>query len=229
MSRIIFRIFWLPFYRRWALRHIQQERVWEYAGLRLRIPPGVFHPGIFFSTPIFMDFLQNTDLRGKTVLDVGTGSGALALLAAQKGATAVAIDLNPAAVESAAVNAQNNGLSVTLWQSDLFTSLPIQTFDFVLVNPPYYARTPSNASEHAFFAGEELDYFARFFQQLPDFIQTHTSVWMILSEDCDWARIQQLAALQHFEGRVVFERRKWGERFFVAGFVPEKHQLSEKA
>ena len=57
--RWIFRHFWLPFYRSWALRHIQKERLFRYGRLRLRVPPGVFHPGIFFSTPMNLGTVCN--------------------------------------------------------------------------------------------------------------------------------------------------------------------------
>lgn len=215
MKRRFFQLFWLPLYRRWALRHIQRERLFEYAGLRLAVPPGVFHPGIFFSTPLFVSFLQNVDFQEKTVLDVGTGSGLLALFAARNGGWTTAVDIHPLAVQTALRNAASNGLALTAVVSDLFDTLPPQAFDVVLINPPYYPRTPQNAAERAFFAGEGLEYFEKLFGQLPRYVHPATKVWMVLSEDCDLLRIRAMAAVQGFGWAVVFQQKKWGERFFV--------------
>ena len=215
--RWFFKRFWLPFYRRWALRYVRQERRYSIAGLRLNIPSGVFHPGIYFSTPIFLRFLQQIDFQGKTVLDVGTGSGLLALFAAQKGAHATALDLNPKAVATARQNAAANGLGLEVLESDLFAALPPgRTFDLLLVNPPYYPSTPRDPAELAFFAGESLDYFERFFEQVGAICHPQSATYFILSEDCPWDNIQEIAARHGYALSVVFEQKKWGERFFVA-------------
>lgn len=214
--RVFFRHLWLPLYRLWALRHVQRERYFNCAGLRLRVPVGVFHPGVFFSGPIFISFLQNIDFKGKTTLDIGTGTGILALFAAQKGAIATALDINPLAVETAKSNAEVNNLNLSVLQSDLFDALPPQAFDCIMINPPYFARTALNLRERAFFAGENLEYFEKLFAQLPKFLSSDSRVWMILSEDCDFPKIQQIAAAQSLPLRVIFEKKKWGERFFVA-------------
>lgn len=216
MTRHFFRLLWLPFYRRWALRHIQRERSFEHTGLRLRIPPGIFHPGVFFSTPIFVSFLQDIDFQEKNVLDIGTGSGLLALFAARKGGLVTALDIHPLAVQTALQNAADNRLRITAVESDLLAALPPQQrFDRVLVNPPYYPRAPRTAAEHAFFAGEGLEYFERLFAQLPTHLSPGAKVWMVLSEDCDLPRISHLAAQQGFTWAVVFQQKKWGERFLV--------------
>lgn len=215
--RWFFRRFCLPFYRRWALRQARRERGFQYDGLRLRIPPGVFHPGLYFSTPVFLSFLKNVDFQEKTALDVGTGSGLLALFAAKNGARSTALDLNPRAVATARQNAGRNALPLEVLESDLFAALPPgAVFDFILVNPPYYPVRARDAAGAAFFAGENLEYFERFFAQLPAFVHEKTKTWLILSEDCDWPKICSIAARQGVELAVVFARKKWGERFFVA-------------
>lgn len=213
--RRFFRKFWLPLYRFWALRHIRREQVFRYDGLRLTVPPGVFHPGIFFSTEIFLSFLKKVDLQNKAVLDVGAGSGALALLAAQKGAITTALDINPLAVETVRRNAAANGLSVFTCQSDLLDDLPPQTFDYILINPPYYPLVPKTGAEQAFYAGENLEYFEKLFRQLTGYLQATSHVWMILSEDCDLEKIQELAGLYRFRLSIIFEQKKWGERFMI--------------
>ena len=224
--RALFRHFWLPFYRRWALRHIQRSHTFQYAGLQLHVPAGVFHPGVFFSSPIFISFLESMDLHGKKVLDMGTGSGILALFCAKKGAIVTAIDINPLAVETARDNAKANDLQLALLESDLFDQLAPQVFDFILINPPYYPRSPQTFAEHAFFAGENLEYFEKLFAQLPDYLvskaapeaknQRTTDIWLILSEDCHFFGIQEIAARNGFHLYSVFEKKHWGERFFVA-------------
>jgi ribosomal protein L3 glutamine methyltransferase len=77
----------------------------------------------------------------KRILDVGTGSGCLAVLAARAfpNAAVDAVDISPAALEVAAVNvaAHSLGDRVNLWLSDVFDRVPPAAYDLVLANPPY--------------------------------------------------------------------------------------------
>ena len=97
-------------------------------------------------------------LRGVTcprVLDVGTGTGAIALALADEleGAEVVATDASADALELARENARLTGLRVELLQQDLRRGLPAGPFDLVVSNPPYVApedvaALPPEVGEH---------------------------------------------------------------------------------
>lgn len=74
-------------------------------------------------------------MRWARALDVGTGSGFLALHMALKGEV-VATDVSPFAVRTAKRNAEVNGLKVDIVQCDLFEGLR-GVFDIIAFNPPY--------------------------------------------------------------------------------------------
>ena len=78
-------------------------------------------------------------VEAPAVLDIGTGSGAVALslAAALPGAAVTATDISPEALALAGENAGRLGLEVELVQSDLLAGLAGRRFDLIASNPPY--------------------------------------------------------------------------------------------
>lgn len=91
----------------------------------------------------------------ETVLDLCTGSGCLAILAAMRfeNADVDATDLSADALEVAQINVANHGFEdrVSLHQGNLFSSLHGRRYDLILANPPYVAEEEVGefAPEHA--------------------------------------------------------------------------------
>jgi len=73
------------------------------------------------------------------VLDVGTGSGAIALAIADEhpGARVTGVDASSGALEVAGANVVRTGIAIDLRTWDLFTGLPEGPWDLVVSNPPY--------------------------------------------------------------------------------------------
>ena len=77
--------------------------------------------------------------EGSDVLDVFTGSGALALAAARGGARSVtAIDLSRRSIMAVRFNAWRNGVKVRTLRGDVLTPVAGERFDLILANPPYF-------------------------------------------------------------------------------------------
>lgn len=95
---------------------------------------------------------------GSRVLDLGTGSGALAVIAAQHGAAEVtAVDVSRRALATAWLNARRRGLRVRVRRGDLGGPVDGERFDLVLSNPPYVPaavdRLPQRGVARAFDGG----------------------------------------------------------------------------
>jgi release factor glutamine methyltransferase len=104
--------------------------------VRLFPLPGVFQPPS--DSYMLADQLRRERLGpGVNVLDLCTGSGHLAVVAALADASAVAIDVSRRAVLSARLNARLNGVRVTALSGDLFEPVAGRRFDVIVSNPPY--------------------------------------------------------------------------------------------
>lgn len=155
-------------------------------GFDLVIERGVFHPSLFFSSTILGRRLAQMPLQRKRVLDMGTGSGILALCAARGGASVLAVDVNPQAVACAGANAAANRLQdrIRVLQSDLFAAIPDgERFDLVLWNPPFYPGEPLDDAQRAWRAGESFDVIHRFGRSAAGFLAPGGILLVILSSD----------------------------------------------
>lgn len=106
-----------------------------YLGVDLRIPEDVFPPSGGGS---FHKLVRDEVRPSDRVLDMGTGSGISAILAAMTSSDVVAVDINPKAVEAAAANATRNGVAerITFMQSDVFDAVE-GSFDLLVFDPPF--------------------------------------------------------------------------------------------
>lgn len=77
-------------------------------------------------------------------LDLGTGSGIEALLAARHATTVVGTDINPRALEYASLGAELNGATLDLREGSLFDPVAGETFDLIVANPPYVVSPDSD-------------------------------------------------------------------------------------
>lgn len=104
--------------------------------MRLIRLPGVFRP----PTDTWMlarALREEIDGGPADVLDLCTGTGALAVVAAQAGADATAIDISRRAVANVRLNAALNGVRVKPLRGDLFAPVAGRRFDVIVTNPPY--------------------------------------------------------------------------------------------
>jgi len=167
-------------------RH-DREVVEEIGGLSILVRPGVFNPTLFRVTPIFLEWLgEGLVPAGSRVLDVGTGTGVLAIAAASTAARVVAVDSNPTAIECARINAETNSVDdrLEVRPGDLFAPVVDERFDLVLCNPPYFAGRAETQMDRAFRAG---DFARRFARDLGDHLAHDGRALVVLSSIGDEA------------------------------------------
>lgn len=116
----------------------------EFYSLEFAVTPAVLIPRPETETLVMEALRRLKPLESPRVLDVGTGSGAIAIAIARQHKTArvTAGDISPAALAVAAENARKHGVAdrITFVEGDLFTPVVGQTFALIASNPPYIAQ-----------------------------------------------------------------------------------------
>ena len=168
----------------------------EFYGRRFGVSPAVLIPRP--ETELIVDLVKARIVAGAApaVLDLGTGSGALAVTLALEipAARVTAVDLSPTALAVARANAAALGAQVSFVESDWFAAVGAARFDFIVSNPPYIVDDDPHLAEgdvrfeprSALAAGPAgLDDLARIAAAAPGFLAPDG--WLLMEHGYDQA------------------------------------------
>jgi release factor glutamine methyltransferase len=149
-------------------------------------PPPLYAPSD--DSLLMIDAIAHLPLSGKRVLDMGTGSGILALYCAMRGANVTAADIDQAAIEYVSHLATNLEIQINACFSDLFSKITSR-FDLIFFNPPYLPslkivdRSIDGGSGGTVIAN-------RFLAELPNHLARGAEAYLLLSSVNDPVSVQ---------------------------------------
>lgn len=174
------------------LKHIPLAYIFgktEFYGYELKVNENVLIPRL--DTEILIEKLvADIMARNKevSVLDIGTGSGAIAVVVQKEtGAKVTAVDISEKALKIAKINAQNNGAKVEFVYSNLFENLNQEQFDFIVSNPPYIESEVVKGLEKEVVSNEPilaldggvdgLDFYRKIIEKAPKHLKPHGKLY----------------------------------------------------
>lgn len=127
------------------------------------VMPSVFNPKVPRTGEFLASQINSRLVKSDwEVLDLGTGSGVCAVIAAKHAQRVVAVDINAAAIRCAGVNALLNHLEhkVDLRHGDLFGPVADERFDLIVFNPPFMTGAPRDDRDRAWRSSDVAERFA---------------------------------------------------------------------
>ncbi|ASJ15427.1 HemK2/MTQ2 family protein methyltransferase [Thermococcus radiotolerans] len=188
-----------------------------YYGIRLKLHPQVYEP----AEDTFL-LAENLAVReGDTALDVGTGTGLIALLMARKARFVLGVDINPLAVELARENARINGIkNVEFRLSDLFERVEGK-FDVVTFNAPYLPGEPEEPIDLALVGGKDgREVLDRFIQEVPEYLKPGGTVQIVQSSITGVEETLRRLEKAGLRGKIVAKRHVFFEDIVLINAKP---------
>lgn len=189
------------------IAHLLGER--EFFGMNLKVTPATLIPRPDTELIVELALARVSQAQPYRVLDMGTGSGAIALAIAKHkpNAEVVAVDAAQDALAVAIENAGRLGIAnVCFMQSDWFSALSGQHFDLIVSNPPYIASDDIHLTQgdlrfeplSALASGADgLDDIRHIISAAPHHLTSNG--WLLLEHGYDQARpVRELLGLRGF-------------------------------
>jgi release factor glutamine methyltransferase len=159
----------------------------ELKNLTLLMQPNVFCAAYADGSQLLADVLAQEVQPEDLVIDMGTGSGAMAIIAAQRANKVVAVDISPIAVGCARNNVAINKVAdrVEVRQGNLFDAVKAEEkFSLIVFNPPFMDGSPSDWIETAMYDRDYLT-LKHFFREFPKFLKPDGRLLIVFSEAGD--------------------------------------------
>jgi release factor glutamine methyltransferase len=201
--------------KRIPLVHLTGKR--EFYGIEIKITPDVLTPRA--ETEKLVEWVINDAPKNSTLIDIGTGSGALAIAIGLNRPDIIitATEVSLPALRVARINADNYNLELNLIESDIWKSVEGK-FSTVIANLPYLRDDAKEIlmeevkyePEIALFGGKDgLDLYRRLFKNILD----HLNPGGILFLECDpWQHEALIELAKQYDFKIV------KESYFILGF-----------
>ncbi|GAC1672260.1 MAG: hypothetical protein NVS9B2_19870 [Steroidobacteraceae bacterium] len=189
-------------------------------GAPLVVIPSVFNPKVPRTGEFLASHIDSRLLHDDSdVLDMGTGSGVCAIVAARLARRVVAVDINPEAVRCAGINCLLNHLEqkVDIRHGDLFAPVVTERFDLVVFNPPFLRGSPRDDRDRAW---RSTDVAERFAAGLENHLKPGGRALVLLSSFGDASFFLQQFRRRGFQISVWAERRFINERLAILSLRP---------
>ncbi|MFN8513996.1 MAG: class I SAM-dependent methyltransferase [Chloroflexia bacterium] len=197
-------------------------------GTPILVLPQVFNPKLLRTGAFLVGALNDRLIPpGSTVLDMGTGSGVGAIFAARRAARVVAVDINPAAVRCARINALMHHLEdrIDVREGNLFAPVTGERFDAILFNPPFFRGAARDPLDHAWRSEDTVE---RFAAALRDHLTPQGHALVVLSTDGETPAFLRAFAAHGFASQVVSARDYGNEIITVYKMSEARDQRSEE-
>lgn len=201
----------------------------HFKNLVLETRPNVYEP---HDDSFFLAASQRAR-PGDRVLDMGTGTGIQALVAAQRAGEVVGADINPDAVSIAGYNANLNHIfNAGFVLSDLFENVQGR-FSLILFNPPYLPVMDDDMLGRAWSGGERgTQVLMRFLEEAGDYLEKGGVIQVLASSLNDQEALEKLFERMGFHFNLDCERNLFFEKLFVYALAKkpfEKNILDESS
>ena len=158
--------------------------------------------------------IESLEVRpGERVLEVGCGSGVVSIHCARNGCDVTAVDVNPKAVELAGRNAEANGVSFPISESDVYENVDGR-FDTIVFNLPYLPVDEEGLLAKAWSGGPDgLGPLPRLLEGAPDHLNPGGRVVVVVSSLIEPQALHE--ALSGYDVRALGELKLFFERLSV--------------
>ena len=179
-----------------------------YKGIKVIIPEGVYEPAE--DTYMILDGIK--EFGPGLALDVGTGSGIIAIWLAKLGFDVIATDVDYKALKCAAENAKQNDVNINLIRCDL--AEPIRgKFDLITFNPPYLPFKDGLPEDVWWYGGKDV--IIRFLKRdLPKLLKRGGSLYFVYSSLTGIKALDDILP-RGFKGAIIDERRFMFESLYL--------------
>ena len=178
-------------------------------GIEVIVNPNVFPPAT--DTKLLVANIRTK--KGERTIDLTTGSGSAAIVAGLQGASGIAVDINPDAVENANQNFKRYDIQMEAIESNLFDFVPSEEFDQMFANGPFFEGDITDPIDYACYGAKA------FIEGLFSGVKTHLKkggkLLIVMSAWSDLKHFEETAKNNGLTTALVITRRSDdGERTY---------------
>ena len=191
----------------------------EKLGVTIILCNNVYEPAE--DTELILEVVQQYNVDGKEILEIGAGTGIISLILAKKGANVTAVDISEDAVKCVELNKEVNNLEIEVLKGHLFNPVPKKQFDMVIFNPPYLPEEEMDyllekQYKLALIGGEEgCELILEFLDKLPTYLKDDGIALIVVSSLSNLERIDKKITEIRMHSEIKRQKRFFFETLYV--------------